>query len=291
MTTEKLMQLTKEQEALIPVTRQKWIDAVHLPLDIEKAKKGLEFIYSLINKPPPLVVVLQNPYEVQIAANLLNQTTKQCYSFSESVLFDSFWVGFYEYFLLPELGLNISPDLREKMDNFSEYLSSGVSTSVLFEKIALICGPPSVVRRDDQGRSSAIGQPAIEWPRGWERWKIGNVGLDNKRYHCHPSEWKAEWLIDEPNTEIKRLILEYLTPDVVFDELGAVLIDSWREYELYNVTRADIGVRLLRMKSPPLKDDSTPYYVGTVPESIETAEEAIVWRNRGHHPDEFAWVA
>lgn len=289
---EILTKLNAEQEALLSEVRTVWLNAVHTPLDVEKAKEGIKWMYSLIGKKPPIVIVLQNPYELQVAANLLKGTTNEFYPFSESVMYDSHWVAYYDYFSRPEVGLTITKTVRENLTALIDYLTSGVSLSVLFEGVTLICGPPTTIRRDETGRTSAVGVPAIEWP-GWggDVWKMGDVRLVNERYHCHPSEWKAEWLIDEPNTEVKRLILEQLSPDTVFAELGAVLIDSWREYELFEVTKADIGVRLLRMKSPPLKDDSTPEYIGTVPESIQTAEEGIVWRNRGHHPDEFAWVA
>jgi leucine-rich repeat protein SHOC2 len=56
-----------------------------------------------------------------------------------------------------------------------------------------------------------------------------------RRYWTKFSDWKAEWLLDEDNAEIRRALIEQLGYERICDELNAVMLDTWREYTLLKV--------------------------------------------------------
>jgi leucine-rich repeat protein SHOC2 len=117
-----------------------------------------------------------------------------------------------------------------------------------------------------------------------------------RRYWIELSEWKYEWLFDEDNIEIRRILIEQLGYQNITEELNSLIIDTWREYillkvekvnQVYNEVTQTIDIEpmvLLKMTCP-----STQHiHVLRVPPEIESAEAAITWVNHGIHPDEFA---
>ena len=97
--------------------------------------------------------------------------------------------------------------------------------------------------------------------------------------------WQPEWLLDEENAEIRRILLQEIGYERAITTLGATVRDTWREYELVELTVPNMPVRyqLLKMTCPSTGD----IHILRAPPECETAEQAITWCNHGHHPDEF----
>ncbi len=115
------------------------------------------------------------------------------------------------------------------------------------------------------------------------------------RYRTNFCKWKAEWLLNEDNVEIRRALIAQLGYEKLCSELNAISIDSWREYTLlkidnvekiYNRKNKCIAIEpmvLLKMTCPSTKH----IHVLRVPPKMTSAEDAIVWVNHGIHPDKF----
>jgi leucine-rich repeat protein SHOC2 len=123
-----------------------------------------------------------------------------------------------------------------------------------------------------------------------------DIVLD-RRYWTKLNEWKSEWLLDEENAEVRRMIIEKVGYEKICDELNAIILDTWREYSLleiegvkeaiYNGGYAPIDSEpmiLLQMTCP----STTHIHILRVPPEMVSAEAAITWVNQGIHPDKFA---
>jgi leucine-rich repeat protein SHOC2 len=118
-----------------------------------------------------------------------------------------------------------------------------------------------------------------------------------RRYWTKFTEWKSEWLLDENNTEIKRLLVKQLGYEKICQDVGAFPLDTWRGYTLLKIdgveTIYDNGgwepidrepMLLLKMTCP----STNHIHILRVPPEMVSAEAAITWINQGIHPDEFA---
>jgi hypothetical protein len=125
---------------------------------------------------------------------------------------------------------------------------------------------------------------------------IKMFGVDlPRRYWTKFSEWKAEWLLDEENASIRRILIEQLGYEEICDKLGAVSIDSWQEYTLLKLDNMEIiyeGQKEIRREPMLLLKMTCPstnhIHILRVPPEMTSAEAAITWVNHGIHPDEFA---
>ena len=115
------------------------------------------------------------------------------------------------------------------------------------------------------------------------------------RYWTQLSDWKSEWLLDEDNIEVRRVLIEQLGYQTITKELNSLTVDTWREYtllridkvnEVYSEITKTVNIEpmvLLKMTCP-----STHHiHILRVPPEMTSAEAAITWVNHGIHPGQF----
>ena len=113
----------------------------------------------------------------------------------------------------------------------------------------------------------------------------GLVSL-SRQYWTHSNQWKAEWLLTEPNASIRRMLLDRIGYDRICQELQSIELDSWREYTLLKIA-AEVDVEpihLLKMTCP----STAHIHVLRVPPDLNSARDAIRWTNWDVDPEAFA---
>lgn len=156
---------------------------------------------------------------------------------------------------------------------------------VQLENTCLVCDRPRVLCFDSRHRLHAEGTPAIEYADGYSIYAYEGVRLP-KKYELPPEQWQANWLLEEKNAELRRVLIQGIGYDRLCQELEVVELDSWREYSLLRIdSQVDVEpIYLLKMICP-----STAHIHATrVPPEITTAREAIRWVNWGTDPEDFS---
>ncbi|MEG3846459.1 hypothetical protein QT971_04310 [Microcoleus sp. herbarium19] len=155
-----------------------------------------------------------------------------------------------------------------------------------YEKVCIVCDRPRILSFDSQHRLHAEGSPAIQFADGYSLYSYHGVTLPEKYGKIHPNEWQPEWLLEEENAELKRVLIQGIGYDRIARELAAVELDTWQEYTLLKIdTNFDVEpIYLLKMTCP-----STGFiHALRVPPDINSAREAIKWVNWGVDCEEFS---
>ena len=66
-----------------------------------------------------------------------------------------------------------------------------------------------------------------------------NISI-NDRYLTKVSNWKPEWLLDEQNVEIRRVLIGQLGYEKVCQKVQVIEVDNWREYTLVKIDNTEI---------------------------------------------------
>jgi hypothetical protein len=153
-----------------------------------------------------------------------------------------------------------------------------------FEKTCIVCDRPTQLSIDSEQRLHAEAEPAIQFADGYTLYAYHGVILPEKYGKLHPSQWQAQFLLEERNTGVRRVLIQEIGYARIFHELQAQQLDTWAEYTLLKINGADIEpMYLLKMTCP-----STGFiHVLRVPPNIKSAREAIRWVNWGTAPEEF----
>ncbi|MEG5032177.1 leucine-rich repeat domain-containing protein [Microcoleus sp. AT3-D2] len=185
---------------------------------------------------------------------------------------------------ISSLGVNLSQKAQEILRS-QKQLFEHCGFIFPFEKICAVCDRPRHLRFDSQKRWHAEGEPAIEFADGWNFYYYHGVRLPEKYGQIHPDRWQSEWILSENNAELRRVLIQGIGYDRICQELQAKQIDSWQEYALLQIDKADVEpICLLKMTCP-----STEFiHALRVPPNLTSAREAIRWVNGGIDPNEFS---
>jgi leucine-rich repeat protein SHOC2 len=193
-----------------------------------------------------------------------------------------------------DLSFNQLTKLPESIDGLSELYSLDLSGNKLSEL------PISISKLNKLVSLNINNNPLVDLSILNSLDRLGYVWFLNvelsRQYWTKVSDWKSEWLLDENNAEIRRVIIEQLGYEKICEELNAINLDTWREYTLLKIDGIEAvydeddtlidrdPMVLLKMTCP-----STQHiHILRVPPEMTSAEAAITWVNHGIHPDKFA---
>lgn len=129
------------------------------------------------------------------------------------------------------------------------------------------------------------GRMAIKYKDGFGVYACHGVRLPEKYGEKKYSEWESSWLLEEKNAELRRVLIQQIGYEKMFQQLQAKKIDSWREYDLFHIAEnVDVEpIRLLKMTCP----STGKIHVHRVAPDIMLAREAITQVNSGVDPERF----
>ena len=174
----------------------------------------------------------------------------------------------------------------EKNWKFLEDIIDNCGWIYPFAKTCLVCERPEYLSFDSENRPHAEGKPALKFADGFSVYANHGVILPEKYGKLPPQQWQPQWLLNEPNGEIRRVLIQGIGYGRLCLELDATELDSWREYTLLAIDHnLDVEpIHLLKMVCP-----STEHiHVLRVPPEMQTSREAINWANWGIDPEEFS---
>ncbi|BAY07598.1 DUF6745 domain-containing protein [Calothrix sp. NIES-2098] len=197
--------------------------------------------------------------------------------------------------LLPEWGISWAavfaaahrlgvPLEQDKYNLFCNYMQQ-VGWMFPYEGVAIAILRPQICW-NSAGEIHGEGIPAIEFPDGFGVYAYRGINLPEKYGKLHPTNWRAEWLLEQRNAELRRVLIQGIGYERICQELQAKECDRWQEYTLLQIeSEVDVEpIHLLKMTCP-----STGFiHVLRVPPDISSAREAIRWVNWGIDPADFA---
>ena len=205
-----------------------------------------------------------------------------------------------EYRLTWSAALKIGRHLGHKInqEKCEEYIRGGedIGWIIPYEEACIMIERPTL-RYDDQGQFHGDGVPAISYEDGYCIYLWHRTAMPAK-YGSVPSElWEPRWLLEEKNSELRKILIENIGYDRIIADLNGEVIDTWTQprtenmpdnwinkYEILRFHDIDIEpVQLLKMVCP-----STGHIHSVrIPPRITKAREAIKWVNHGIDPTDF----
>jgi internalin A len=195
-------------------------------------------------------------------------------------------------FCVSGLGMVLKPE-SQKLFEALKYIVAECGWIVMLVNVCYVCDRPIKLSLDSEYRLHAEGESAIEFADGYKIYSHHGVTLPEKYGVIHPTNWRSQWLLEEENAELRRVLIQEIGYARICQELQATELDSWQEYTLLRID-ADIDgfqganlqepIHLLKMTCP-----STGFiHALRVPPDITSAREAIRWVNWDIEPEEFS---
>lgn len=187
-------------------------------------------------------------------------------------------------FFIAEYSMVFSQEIQKALESFKQLLAE-CGWIIPFEKVCYVCSRPLKLSLDSEHRLHAEGESAIEFTDGYKIYSYHGVTLPEKYGQLHPNQWQSQWILEEENAEVRRVLIQVIGYARICSELQAAELDSWQEYTLLKIDNADVEpIYLLKMTCP-----STGFiHALRVPPDMQSAREAIRWVNWDVDYEEFS---
>jgi len=233
-----LTELTQEQEQLIPVVRDEWIDRFYSnpnPTDLDEAKatEFVAWVYGLSKHKAPKVLFADSPLQAQQIANDLAKEVegkdykKRYFEPSSAIGITNFsWVAFYDYFT------RIGVINHNEFNKYKEYSNLNIYDSIMLQDVCIVTRLPisikSTVFRGNRVPHSADSS-AIEFKDGFKMY-FWNGTIIPEKWVLAPESITKEDIVSESNAEMRRILMEILGAKEYYDALtdgeGLTMIDE-----------------------------------------------------------------
>jgi hypothetical protein len=144
-------------------------------------------------------------------------------------------------------------------------------TCWLVERHNLLCG-------DARGRLHSAQGPALRYPDGWSVWAWKGIEVPSWMIG-QPEKITLEAIDAEPNVQIRRCMIEIMTPQryvalggpvrVAEDAAGILWRKSWLTFDAWAAVEV--------VNATPEPDGTRRHFFLQVPASVRTAREAVAW--------------
>lgn len=267
--------LTEEQEALLSVYRDKWVDIglATGPVDFEKAKAAVCKAYRTAGlKEPTQFHVAKSPMDAIKIIQKLDSSLKPTEIYSGMVYgnHDADWLGYYEYFY-KVLGI----EACKKLEGFME-LAQHCGWLNMYEDVVVFQDRPEGLKFDDQKRLHSEDGPAILYSDGYAVYSWHGVAIPSAWIESR-EELTAKEALSWDNIEQRRCACEIIGWANVLRELNARTIDVDDNPMIGTLVEVDIpevgeNEKFLKVLCGTGREFAIP-----VPPDMTTALEANAW--------------
>lgn len=272
--SKKNEKLTAEQEALLPVYRDKWLE-IGLstePLNFEKAKIAVCAAYEsaglskptkfyTAKSPVDAIRVIQELNPKMEAKAIFNDMTYGCH--------DANWLGFYQYFR-DVLNLKVCEKLNGLID-----LASHCGWLNMYEDTVVFQDRPQHIKFDDQNRLHCENGPAILYRDGYSIYAWHGVRIPAE-WITNKGELTAKAALTWENMEQRRAACEIVGWARVLRELNARVIESDEDPMIGTLLEVDIP-DIGKEKFLKVLCGTGREFAISVPPEMKTALEANAW--------------
>jgi hypothetical protein len=271
--TKKINNLTTEQEAFLPVFRQKYLDIASTGARINRDRlhDAVGRAYESLGYSRPELIICSSPMAAMKKINELSLSENKFVSDYLWGTQDLYWIAWGKF--AQEIGVVFDEDTLNKLD-IMETISTECEWWWPFENVVVCSEKPLYVKWDDQGRMHGEGVPAVKYEDGYSLYSWHGVSV--------PEEWITDKAITAAdalrweNMEQRRAACEILGWANILKELDAKVIDRDEDPtigELLEVEIPDIGrEKFLRVLCGTGREFAIP-----VPPNMKTALSANAW--------------
>lgn len=282
MTTKKedkvqvIEKLTPEQEAMLPEIAE---ECIRHGLSTEKLDKkaclaAAKLCYTLAGLTPPpdkAFEFLPSPNAGMARANELEGNDKPkfippfygCHEMG----FLSFYIAFQRF------GLECVNQMQGLID-----LAKNAGWTWFFDEGCIITERPTQLHLDDQGRIHSLSGMAVQFSDGWGIYAVHGIVVTEKII-MHPETLTAKEIDDEPNAEIRRVMIECHGQEKYLINGGAVEVakDDFGTLFKKSVPNDEDLMMVRVTNSTPEPDGEYKDYFLRCPPTMRTAKEAVAW--------------
>lgn len=231
---KKIENLTPEQEAKMPVYRDKWLDKMfkyelYKNHTFENTEKAMKRLYRFCNLKEPQVFLVDSPMACQEKVRELKKAAKiEFEPFSSYINYSDFsWLSFYDFFM-NECGL--IEEHRESLEMVTECVHNSFM-QIQLEDYCIVSKFPKRIERNERNDMHCTTGYAVEFDDGYGQHYVNGRFIEADVFNNSQTIAGAKKAFDKTDNEdiracIVTIVKENHGNKGLLEMLNAVLIDE-----------------------------------------------------------------
>lgn len=281
--------LTEEQERELIKYREEWLKVglATGSTDRETTEKVITAFYQKLGKPKPEFIWAKSPLEAQKLINDKEPGEEPSYHHTyQWGSLDSYWIAFYLY-IRDVLKVPYSEEDSKMLDLWAD-LARGSFWWWPYEEYCFVSDRPEEIHKDGQGRLHNPNGPSLKFSDGWKLYHVGGVEMPGDVIDDH-SKITVAMIEGELNAERRRVLIDLYGVDRYVRDSGATKVQEDEKGTLWRKeVRDDVTIMMVEVvNSHPEGDGTYKHYWLRVPDTMETAKQAVAWTFEFDNPDDY----
>lgn len=103
------------------------------------------------------------------------------------------------------------------------------------DNVCIVCDRPTKILLDEANQLHGEGEPALQFADGFTIYAHHGTPLPKHYGNIHPNQWQAQWILDEKNTNLKKVLMQTIGAVRLCQELSLFEVDTQNNYTLFKI--------------------------------------------------------
>ena len=133
---------------------------------------------------------------------------------------------------------------------------------------------------DEDNRLHGEGETALQFSDGCVVYAYHGITLPEKYGAVAPSSWQAEWVVDEQNKQLKKILMKEIGAVRLCEELSLIEVETKGKYTLFKLdentnVKAIYILKRINTETGEIKASSIPWMENNLDRAIQYAHQNV----------------
>ena len=145
------------------------------------------------------------------------------------------------------------------------------------DDFCIVCERPTKIIVNENNQIHGEGEAALEFADGFTVYAHSDTPLPEKYGAIHPSQWQAQWVLEERNSQIQEILIKEIGAVRLCQELSWMEVDAIAEYTLLKseklVSQDDYILKRINAETGEINAAFIPWNIKSVWSAIKYANK------------------
>ena len=144
------------------------------------------------------------------------------------------------------------------------------------DNVCIVCDRPTRMLVDEANQLHGEGEPALQFADGFTIYAHHGTPLPEHYGNIHPNQWQAQWILDEKNKSLKKILIKTIGAVRICQELSLLEVDTLENYTLLKIensgSKETYILRKTSLESDEIHAVFIPWHIQSLQSAMQYAE-------------------
>ncbi|MGR3278478.1 DUF6745 domain-containing protein, partial [Acaryochloris marina NIES-2412] len=152
------------------------------------------------------------------------------------------------------------------------------------DNVCIVCDRPIKILLDEANQLHGEGESALQFADGFTIYAHHGTPLPEHYGSIHPNQWQAQWILDEKDANLKKVLMLTIGAVRLCQELSLFEVDTQKNYTLFKIENSGLAETYILRKT---RLGSDKIYAVFIPWHANSIESAMQYASYHYSQEDF----